>query len=90
MGIGYAHWLGIDIQFAHTPKPRALVEPITLTDDPSFVLRLDRDTVSMWLVSNSPVRWGPREQAMLFKSKGEARRAAQAVGIKGAWSIQEA
>jgi hypothetical protein len=46
------------------------------------------DPVVMWLTNQIPTRWGPRDQAMQFMSKGEARRAAQVSGVKGAWSIE--
>jgi hypothetical protein len=36
-----------------------------------------------------PLRWGPREQAMRFKTKGAAWRAAAILKISGAWSIEE-
>lgn len=60
-----------------------------MTDEPIYVVRMDRNTVSMWLSTTEPARWGPRENAMRFKSKGEGRRAAIGAGVKGAWSIQE-
>jgi hypothetical protein len=44
----------------------------------------------MWLSATLPVRWGPREQAMKFTTKGEARRAAAAVNVKGVRSVEDA
>lgn len=42
----------------------------------------------MWLKSLFPQRWGPREQAAQFKTKGEARQAADAVKATG-WTLEK-
>jgi hypothetical protein len=61
-----------------------------------FIIRLERHAggddppLVMWLVRRSPARWGPREQALRFLTKGEARRVAETAKIKGAWAIEEA
>jgi hypothetical protein len=44
----------------------------------------------MWLASQMPMRWGPREQAMRFKTKGDAWRAAGVLRRSGEWSVEEA
>jgi hypothetical protein len=53
-------------------------------------VRSDEEPVDMWLVSSFPIRWGDRGKAMLFKSKGEARRAAASLSMTGAWVVEEA
>ena len=45
--------------------------------------------VVMWLCRVSPQAWGDRERAVKFEDKGEARRAAAAMKLAGAWSIEE-
>jgi hypothetical protein len=59
-----------------------------------FVIRLDRRNgkreLVMWLKSFAPVKWGPREHAMKFRSKGDARRAIEAIKPNGAWFIEPA
>ena len=63
----------------------------------AYIIRLERregaktdPPVVMWLASQMPTRWGRREQAMRFKTKGDARRAAGVLRIDGAWSVEEA
>jgi hypothetical protein len=63
----------------------------------AFIIRLERRVgaktdppVVMWLVSQMPTKWGPREQAMRFKTKGDARRAAGILRMSGAWSVEQA
>lgn len=58
-----------------------------------YVVRIDRaergkEPVTMWLKSVMPQRWGPREQARTFETKGEARTAAEAVKAIG-WTLEE-
>jgi hypothetical protein len=58
-----------------------------------FLIRLDRHIsterpVSMWLTAIVPARWGERDSALKFASKGEARRAAVSIKISGAWYIE--
>ena len=61
-----------------------------------YLIRLERrveagELVVMWLKSaGAVVRWGPREDAMRFATKGEARRIARTIKLRGAWSIEEA
>jgi hypothetical protein len=55
-----------------------------------FVIALQRDNVTMYLLTMVPVRWGERERAMRFQTKGEARRCAATIKIAGAWSIEPA
>lgn len=61
-----------------------------------YIVRLERrsdpkaDPVIMWLVSTQPQRWGEREEAMKFETKGEAWRAAGSIRVLGAWSVEEA
>ena len=47
-----------------------------------------RVAITMWLVSLVPQRWGDRDQAMLFETRGEARRAAIAIKLSDDWSIE--
>lgn len=43
----------------------------------------------MWLTAIAPVaRWGDRNAAMKFASKGEAGRAAVELRISGAWYVE--
>jgi len=46
------------------------------------------DPVVIWLTSLTPIRWGGRERAMKFESKGDARRTAAGIKLAGAWSIE--
>ena len=61
-----------------------------------YVIRLERclkegELVVMWLKSaGAVVRWGPREDAMRFATKGEARRVARTLRLRDGWSIEEA
>jgi hypothetical protein len=55
-----------------------------------FVIRVERSRrdvppIVMWLSSTLPERWGERNAALTFLSKGEARRAAADIKLKGAW-----
>ena len=50
----------------------------------------DESPALMWLFSQNPVRWSPREKAMRFGTKIEAVRAARAAKVDGAtWSVEE-
>lgn len=59
-----------------------------------FLIRLERKSetanlVSMWLTATAPVaKWGERNAAVKFASKGEARRAAVELRISGAWYVE--
>ena len=44
----------------------------------------------MWLLSQMPTRWGPRRQAMRFKTEADASRAASILRVSGEWSVEEA
>jgi hypothetical protein len=44
----------------------------------------------MWLLSIVPQRWGDRDQAMRFATRGDARRAAVVLKLSGDWSIEPA
>ena len=61
-----------------------------------YVIRLERcvkegELVVMWVKSaGAVVRWGPREDAMRFATKGEARRVARTIKLQDAWSIDKA
>jgi hypothetical protein len=60
-----------------------------------FIIRLERrsanaEPVVMWLTTALPQRWGDRASARRFPSKGDARIVAQAIKIRGAWSIEDA
>jgi hypothetical protein len=63
----------------------------------AFIIRLERregaktdPPVVIWLASQMPTRWGPRGQAMRFKTKGDAERAAGILRMDGKWSVEEA
>jgi hypothetical protein len=58
--------------------------------DAMFVIAVQRDNVTMYLLTLVPVRWSTRERAMRFHTAGEARRAAVGIKIAGAWSIEPA
>ena len=53
-----------------------------------FVIVRRRSSVTMWLLSIVPQRWGEKNEAMRFSSRGEARRAAVALKLSGDWSIE--
>jgi hypothetical protein len=59
-----------------------------------FRIRIERksemgDLVSMWLRSAAPwPKWGPRDSAMTFGTKGDARRVALAAKIAGGWYVE--
>jgi hypothetical protein len=59
-----------------------------------YVIVRRRGAITMWLVSQLPQRWGERDQAVQFRSLGDARRAAVAVKLSGPiklsgdWSIE--
>ena len=62
-----------------------------------YIIRMERRAavkgdppLVMWLTSQVPMRWGEREAAMRFKTKGEAWRVAGTLKVSGAWSIEEA
>jgi hypothetical protein len=44
----------------------------------------------MWLLSAVPLRWGDRERAIRFETRGAARRAAVAIKLSGDWAIEMA
>lgn len=59
-----------------------------------YLVRIDRpqggkEPVTMWLKTVMPERWGPREQATRFDTKGDALRAAEAVKAVG-WTLEDA
>jgi hypothetical protein len=53
-----------------------------------FLIVRRRGTLTVWLRSIVPQRWGDRDQAMRFASFGEARRAAAVLKLSGDWSIE--
>ena len=61
-----------------------------------FLVRQERksetgDFVSLWLKATAPTtKWGPRESAIRFPTKGAARRVALAGKLSGAWYIEPA
>jgi hypothetical protein len=55
-----------------------------------FVIVRRRGSVTMWLTSIVPQRWGEKDRAMRFPSRGDARRAATALKLSGDWSIETA
>jgi len=66
---------------------------VPATEQGPYHIRLERRTgsaepVIMWLTSLVPVRWGERDGAIKFESKGEARRAAASIKLAGAWLIE--
>lgn len=74
---------------------RIEVAPAIVMAGAMFVIRLDRrsgkgKSVVMWLKSVAPVKWGPRGQAMKFRSKGDARRAVASIKLNGTWFIEPA
>jgi hypothetical protein len=55
---------------------------------PQYVVR--RDTPQpMWLSREQPVNWGPREQAIRYRSKGDAARKVASLHL-GAATIEPA
>src|SRR5271170_6097824 len=59
--------------------------------NPPRAPRESGELVVMWLKSaGAIVRWGPREDAMRFATKGEARRVARTLRLRDGWSIEEA
>jgi len=55
-----------------------------------YVIVRRRGAVTMWLKSEVPQRWGERDQAMQFASRGDARRAAVQIKLSGDWAIEVA
>jgi hypothetical protein len=60
-----------------------------------YSIRLERksgggQSVVLWLCRVSPQAWGDQDRAFKFADKGEARRAATAMKLAGAWSIEPA
>ena len=58
-----------------------------------FVIRAERGSkdapVFMWLKNLKPARWGDREDALTFPTKGDAARAAaSAIKLTEQWSIE--
>jgi hypothetical protein len=54
-----------------------------------YVIKRQSGTVTMWLKTITPRRWGEIETAMRFQTRGEARRAAVAIKLSGDWSVDE-
>ena len=52
-----------------------------------FVICRKEGAVSVWLTTQFPVRWGLRERAMNFRTKGDARRAASILKVRS-WTIE--
>jgi hypothetical protein len=50
----------------------------------------DEPPLTMWLTSEIPMKWGERDAAIRFHTKGAAWRAAGRIKINGAWSVEEA
>ena len=55
-----------------------------------FVIVRRRGAITMWLVSVLPQRWGERDQAMRFHTRGDARRAVVEIKLSGDWTIEAA
>jgi hypothetical protein len=55
-----------------------------------YVIGQQRGKEVAWLVSPNPERWGGQDRAMRFGTRGDARRAALAIGVLGDWSISVA
>jgi hypothetical protein len=55
-----------------------------------YVIRQQRGKEAVWLVSPNPEQWGEQDRAMRFDTRGDARRAALAIGVSGDWSISVA
>jgi hypothetical protein len=53
-----------------------------------FVIALKRNIVTMYLLTPVPLRWGDRDRARRFQTKGEARHCAAGLKITGAWTIE--
>lgn len=58
-----------------------------------LIIRVDRemkgrDPISMWLETVSPFRLGPRDQALRFRTEGEANRVAAAAKLVG-WTLED-
>jgi hypothetical protein len=49
-----------------------------------------RGSVTMWLTTIVPQRWGDEDRAMRFSSRADARRAAIVLKLSGDWSIEPA
>jgi hypothetical protein len=55
---------------------------------PQYVIRRDAPQ-PMWLSREQPINWGPREQAIRYRSKGDAAR--KVAGLhRGAVTIEPA
>jgi hypothetical protein len=58
----------------------------------SFVIVLrtqqGKREIVVWLGTVLPEQWGERERAMRFGTRGEARRASEAIKLSGDWSIE--
>jgi hypothetical protein len=55
-----------------------------------IVRREGVNRAQLWLVAAVPEQWGKREHAMRFETRGEARRASDAIKLSGDWSIEPA
>lgn len=54
-----------------------------------FVICRKEGAVSVWLTTQFPVRWGLRERAMNFRTKGDARRAASILKVRSWTKLAE-
>jgi|HubBroStandDraft_6_1064221.scaffolds.fasta_scaffold1487989_1 hypothetical protein len=55
-----------------------------------IIRRQGADMPVVWLATVSPEPWGERQSAMRFETRGEARRASDAIKLSSDWSIQPA
>jgi len=55
-----------------------------------YVIKRQRNKTALWLASTDPERWDGIDQAVRFDTRGEARRAAETIGVSGDWSINPA
>jgi hypothetical protein len=46
--------------------------------------------ITLWLTTVVPLRWGDRDRAMVFRTRGEARRAAAEIPFPVPWAIVRA
>ena len=54
----------------------------------SLVIKKQQGKGAAWLISTTPQDWGERDQALLFETRNEAKRAATAIKVSGDWSIE--
>jgi hypothetical protein len=63
--------------------PHAIAADAAAPLDLAFLIKLDSEGVSMWLKSRHPIlRWGPRENAKRFRTKGEATAALRQLPVR--------